>query len=88
VIEHVYFTPRFKRFLSKLSKEEQEQAREKLELFFSNPRHPPLHSKKIKGTTGIWESRVNDDIRLTWQYYEDGILLRVIGHGDEALEKP
>ena len=88
MIDNVYLTPRFKRFFSRLNKEEQEQARTKLELFFEDSRHPSLHSKKIKGTTGIWESRVNDDIRFTWQYYQDGVLLRVIGHHDEALGKP
>lgn len=41
-----------------------------------NPRHPSLRSKKIQGTDNIFEASVNMDIRITWQYISDGILLR------------
>jgi mRNA interferase RelE/StbE len=31
---------------------------------------------------------VNMDIRFTWEYLEEGIILRNIGHYDETLNNP
>jgi hypothetical protein len=51
----------------------------KLDLMAENPRHPSLRTKKIQGQVGLFEASVSMSIRITWQYTDDGILLRNIG---------
>jgi hypothetical protein len=48
-----------------------------------------LGVKKPKGTTAIFEARVNDRYRFTFEYGEKReIILRVVGHHNSALNKP
>lgn len=60
----------------------------KLELMAQNPFHPSLRTKKVQGKVGIFEASINMSIRMTWQYIENGILLRNIGEHDETLKNP
>lgn len=60
----------------------------KLDLMIENPRHPSLRTKKIQGREDIFEASVTLEIRLTWQYTEDGLLLRNIGEHDKTLKNP
>ena len=64
------------------------QAEKQLALFLENPRHPSLHTKKIKGTSAIWEGRITRDYRFTFQVVEDIYILRRIGKHDETLRNP
>jgi mRNA-degrading endonuclease YafQ of YafQ-DinJ toxin-antitoxin module len=57
-------------------------------MMMHNPRHPSLHTKKIQGHEDIFEASITMDIRMTWQYMDDGILLRNIGEHDKTLKKP
>lgn len=57
-------------------------------LLLENPRHPLLRTKKIRGRDDIFEAWITTDIRMTWQYTEDGILLRNIGEHDKTLKNP
>lgn len=41
-----------------------------------NPRHPGLHSHSVKGTSGVFESYVDDANRITWEWGDDCIILR------------
>jgi mRNA interferase RelE/StbE len=61
------------------------KVRDKLKLMAENPMHPSLRTKKIQGTERIFEASINMSVRLTWQYIENGILLRNIGEHDETL---
>jgi len=55
----------------------------------SDPRHPSLRTKKIKGTGSIFEARVDRDIRFTFEYGgSHEIILRVVGPHDPTLKKP
>ena len=82
-------TERFRKSVLELDKRTRKKLKKQLELFVSNPRHPSLRVKKIKGTRSIFEARVNDFYRLTFQYGEKGeIILRVVGPHDGAIEKP
>jgi len=55
----------------------------------ADPRHPSLRVKKIKGTSSIFEARVDRDFRFTFEYGEDReIILRVVGPHDPTLNKP
>lgn len=59
-----------------------------LKNFANDFRHPSLHTKKIKGSEGIWEARVDISYRLTFEIIEDTIFLRVVGNHDEVLKSP
>ncbi len=81
-------SPHFQKKVSQFPQSLKEIIQTKLELFFDNPKHPSLQSKKIQGTDGIFESRINSNIRFTWEYCEDSIVLRNIGYHDPTLKKP
>jgi mRNA interferase RelE/StbE len=75
--------------VGKLSKEEKKLLKEKLALMFKNPSHPSLRTKKIHGQNEIFEASINMDIRMTWQYLKNNIiLLRKVGRHDKTLKKP
>lgn len=81
-------TERFKRAYRDLPSELQSKADKALKLLQENPRHPSLHLKKIQGTPGIWEARVDRSCRLTLEMQSNAFLLRNIGKHDETLENP
>ena len=82
-------TERFKKSVLELEGRAREKLRKQLELLISNPRHPSLGVKKIKGTGAIFEARVNDRYGFTFEYGEKGeIILRVVGPHDSTLKKP
>jgi hypothetical protein len=48
-----------------------------------------LGVKKIKGTKSIFEARLDDHYRFTFEYREKNeIILRVVGPHNSALKKP
>lgn len=59
------------------------QIKNKLGLLAENPLHPSLRTKRIQGTTDLFESSANMDIRIIW-YYEGNemIILVDVGHHD------
>jgi len=42
----------------------------------------------MQGTDYIWEARASLSLRITFQIEGDTIILRNIGHHDEALGQP
>lgn len=72
-------TERFKKDFQHLPVEIQERTTKALERFVANPRHPSLQVKKMEGTPDIWELRVSDNYRVTFQRFPGGVLLRRIG---------
>ena len=57
----------------------QDQVDEKLEIFLKNERYPSLRVKKMEGTNGIWELRVNQNYRITFSRGADIYVLRRVG---------
>jgi len=58
-------------------------------LLASDPRHPSLRVKKIKGTGSIFEARVDRDICFAFEFGERReIILRVVGPYDPTLKRP
>ena len=45
----------------------------------ADSRHPGLQVKKMEGVDDIWEIRVTDNYRITFQFVEGGALLRRVG---------
>lgn len=85
----VVYSESFKKNVEKLPIDIKRQLKKKLEIMLENPRHPSLRIKKLKGRKdGIFEASINMDIRMTWEYIDDGILLRNIGEHDETLKNP
>ena len=85
---NVHYTELFEQKVRELPAEIKKALRAKLDLMIKNPRHPSLRVKKIQGQTGIFEASITMSVRMTWQYSEDGILLRNIGEHDQTLKKP
>lgn len=76
------FMPRFQKHFKRLSTQEKNQLKTKLELLAQNPSHPSLRTKRIQGT-GLFECSVNMDIRIIWYYEGDKmIILLDVGHHD------
>lgn len=79
---------RFKKSYQSLPENIQEKVDRQLNTLENNFRHPSLHTKKIKGAGGIWEVRVDDFYRMTFEIIDDAIYLRVVGNHDEVLKAP
>ncbi len=60
-------TGRFKTAYDQLPKAIQEKAIKAFALFKENPRHPSLVVKKVKGVEDIWEGRIDQFYRFTFQ---------------------
>jgi len=51
------------------------------------PVHPSLRIKKIQGQKDIFEASITINIRMTWQYLKENIvLLRKVGPHDKPIE--
>ncbi|BAF58578.1 MAG: hypothetical protein HPY89_05920 [Pelotomaculum sp.] len=85
---NIYYSELFAEKVRQLPVEVKSILKKKLELMLENPRHPSLRTKKIQGQDNIFEASVTMDIRMTWQYTGDGILLRNIGEHDKTLKNP
>lgn len=70
---------RFKKDFKSLPKEINQKLPKILERFSSDLRHPSLHVKKMEGTDDVWEMRVTDNYRITFQFLKEGVLLRRVG---------
>ena len=78
----------FRDFYRKLPASIQKKVEKQLYLLADNPRHPSLQVKKIRGTVGIREARVDRQYRLSFEMMGDTIYLRVVGNHDEVLKHP
>ena len=82
------YSENFLQAVKELPLEVQRTLKKKLAIMVENPRHPSLRTKKVQGQKDIFEASVSMDIRMTWQYTEDGIFLRNIGEHDKTLKTP
>ena len=78
----------FRRFYGQLPPHIQKKTDKQIRLLAENLRHPSLQVKKIQGTSGIWEARVDLQYRMTFERMGESIFLRVVGNHDEALKNP
>ena len=85
---NIYFSDLYLEGVGRLSDDVKKTLKKKLDIMADNPRHPSLRTKKIKGHEDIFEASINMDIRMTWEYFKDGILLRNIGEHDKTLNNP
>jgi mRNA-degrading endonuclease RelE of RelBE toxin-antitoxin system len=73
---------RFKKAYKKLPRDIQERVKKTLLLFAENHRHPSLGNKKMEGTENIWELRVTQGCRITYEKIPGGVFLRRVGTHD------
>jgi mRNA-degrading endonuclease YafQ of YafQ-DinJ toxin-antitoxin module len=78
----------FKKELAKLSSINQRMVLKRVFMLSDNPYYPSLRTKKLQGKTEAYESTVNMDIRLIWNFDidEEGrqsiIIMLDVGHHD------
>ena len=85
----IRFSRRFLKSFARLPKGVKEKIKKQIALLADHPRHPSLQTKPIQGAEGIYEARVDNDYRMTYERQaEDTLVLRVVGKHDEALKKP
>ncbi|MBU3933956.1 MAG: hypothetical protein KKH11_04755 [Candidatus Omnitrophica bacterium] len=76
---HIEATATFIRLYKKLPQELKEKTKKALHLLELNPRHPSLGHKKMAGQKNIFEIRLSENYRLTYQRINDTAYLRKIG---------
>jgi len=81
-------TGRFREAYRSLPDPLRKKADKAIRLLAENPRHPSLHLKKIQGTPGVWEARVDRSYRMTIEIHADAYILRNIGKHDDTLGNP
>jgi len=78
-MSRLYASDKFIKARDTLTKNEQKQVIKTVTLLQRDPRYPGLRTKKIKDRVGLMESRVNNDLRILWQYRGDVIVLLAVG---------
>ncbi len=78
----------FKKCYQALPLNIQKKVNKQIALLADNFQHPSLHTKKIKGVSGIWEARIDNSYRVTFEILGDTIFLRVVGNHDDVLKNP
>ena len=88
---NLYRSDRFIKELKKLIKKgvvTSSQIQKFFALIEENPQHPSLRTKKIQGTSGIFEASITMAIRVTFHYEKpDTIYLRNVGEHDSTLKQ-
>lgn len=79
---HIEATQSFIRLYKKLPEELKDRVKKALEIFQENPSHPSLGHKKMSGQEDIFEIRVSNNYRITYQKINDTAYLRKIGTHD------
>jgi mRNA-degrading endonuclease RelE of RelBE toxin-antitoxin system len=79
---------KFKEYYLELPSTVRKKIDKQIRLLAVNFRHPSLQCKKMQGWEGVWEARVDEKYRMTFEIVGDTIFLRVVGNHDEALRSP
>ena len=72
----------FLRLYKRLPPDIKERTKKSLELLQSNPSHPSLGHKKMAGQEEIFELRISQNYRMTYQKMGNVAILRKIGTHD------
>jgi mRNA-degrading endonuclease RelE of RelBE toxin-antitoxin system len=84
----IYFSEHFRDNVDSLPENIRKILSKKISYLSENINHPSLGTKKIQGQKYIFEAAISKGIRLTWQYYKDGILLRKVDEHNNTLGNP
>jgi len=72
---NIQYHLRFKDKLRKLPQYIQEKFYKQIEFLLLNIRHPSLRAKKYDELNGIWQARVNTNVRFYFKILKDTYLL-------------
>jgi len=86
-MKKLLFTKNFIREYRKLPQQIQKATDKQLGLLLSNPQHPSLNIKKMQDPRDIWEGRVTESYRVTFQIEGNTYILRKVGTHD-ILKNP
>ena len=75
-------TDTFKRDFQALSAQLKRRTEQALRFLLSDPHHPSLHTKRIRGTRNYWEARVTRSHRLIFTMEADAYTLYAVGPHD------
>lgn len=70
-------TPKFIRQLKKLPSDVQSKVKEKLKILQEDPSHPSLRTKR-HSSSGYFESSINMNYRILWDYEGESIILLIM----------
>ncbi|GAB4453589.1 MAG: hypothetical protein Fur0044_48420 [Anaerolineae bacterium] len=85
----IVLTHRFKKAYQRLPTHIQQKMKKALRLLDENPRHPSLQVEKIKGRTdNIYEGRVDEKYRFSFQFEGNDKILRNVDNHDDCLKNP
>lgn len=84
----IIFTARFLKAYQRLSPELKAKVKKALRFLDDNARHPSLQVHPIKGHSNIYEARVDQKYRLSFEFHGDTKILRNIDNHDECLKNP
>jgi mRNA interferase RelE/StbE len=80
---------RFKHAYRDLPPEIQAKVKKALRLLGENVRHPSLQTKPIQGIQGVFEARVGQIYRMTYERLPGDIVrMRTVGKHNQALKNP
>jgi mRNA-degrading endonuclease RelE of RelBE toxin-antitoxin system len=84
----IIFTERFFQMYEQLLKEIQKKAKKTIQLVDENLRHPSLRVHPIQGWRGMYEARVDQKYRLSFEFDGQKKVLRNIDNHEECLKHP
>lgn len=76
----VFYTPHFQRNFRKFSEYTQKKFAKQIDYLLADINHPSLHAKKYNETEGIWQARVDKDVRFYFFIKNDAYILLDIKH--------
>lgn len=80
---------RFQREYSELPENIQRKVDKAIRLLAGNVRHPSLQTKPVQSAPGVYEARVDQQYRMTYERLAGDILqLRVLGLHNKVLKEP
>lgn len=83
----IAFTEKFKRAFDRLPANIQKKAWRHIGLLAADLRHPGIKAKKITSSEDVWEGRVDQSYRFTFQIEGDTLVFRRVGTHD-ILKSP
>ena len=72
---HHFRSTHFRRALVKLAPKIQKAFEKQLRFLLADIRHPSLRAKKYDEAAGIWQARINDNVRFYFSIVDDMYLM-------------
>lgn len=79
---------RFNKAFLKLPPQVQVRVLKALALLDVDFRHPGLQAKRVQGSDDVFEARVDQRYRLTYQRQGEWLVLRNVGPHEDVLDRP